>query len=136
MRVKYHKGKKGSKEVLIGIKRQGMYTLKDEVRSGSINVASTKPMSKTEPFHKRLGHVSEKGFVKLSKQNMLLGDKVEKLEFCEPCVFAKSCRVEFNKGKHRTHESLNYTHDDLWGPARNPSHSGTRYFLSIIDDYS
>jgi len=25
---------------------------------------------------------------------------------------------------------------DLWGPYRTPTHSGARYFLTIVDDYS
>src|SRR3954471_23054695 len=127
---------KGSKEVLRGVKKQGLYTLEAEVVSGSTNVASTKPLSKTEIWHMRLGHVSERGLVELGKQNLLGGDKIEKLKFCEPCVFGKSCRVKFNKGKQRTHGSLDYIHADLWGPARCASHSGARYFLSIVDDYS
>lgn len=51
-------------------------------------------------------------------------------------MFGKSCIVKFNKGKQRTHVFLDYVHANLWGPARNPSHSGIRYFLSIVDDYS
>ena len=39
---------KGSKEVLRGVKKQGLYTLEAEVVSGLTNVASTKPLSKTE----------------------------------------------------------------------------------------
>src|SRR3954462_15817515 len=85
---------KGLKEVLRGVKKQGLYTLEAEVVSGSTNVASTKPLSKTEIWHMRLGHVSERGLVELGKQNLLGGDKVEKLKFCEPCVLGKSCRVK------------------------------------------
>ena len=90
----------------------------------------------TELWYKRFDHVSERGMVEFAKQNLLCGDKVKKLDFCESCVFGKSCRVKFNKGKQRTHGSLNYIHVDLLGPARNPSHSGIIYFLSIVDDYS
>lgn len=64
------------------------------------------------------------------------GDKVKKLEFCKPCVFDKSFRVKFNKCKQRTLRSLVYIHTDLWGPVRNSSYLGARYFLSIVDDYS
>lgn len=35
-----------------------------------------------------------------------------------------------------TNGSLNYIHANLWGLARNHSHSGARCFLSIVDDYS
>ena len=31
---------------------------------------------------------------------------------------------------------MDYIHVDLWGPSRTPSHSGARYFLSMVDDYS
>lgn len=44
--------------------------------------------------------------------------------------------MKFNKGKQKTHGSLDYNHADLWGPARNSLHSGARYFISIVDDYS
>src|SRR4051812_29728782 len=127
---------KGSKEVLRCVNKQSLYTLEVEVINGSTNVESTKPLSKTEIWHMRLDHVSERGLVKLGKQNLLGGDKVEKLKICEPYLLGKSCRVKFNKGIQRTHGSLDYIHADLWGPARCASHSGARYFLSIVDDYS
>ena len=94
-----------------------MYILEAEVVSGSADVASKKPLSKIEIWHMRLGHASERGLVELGKQNLLGGDKVEKLKFCEPRVLGKSYRVKLNKGKQRTHGSLDYIHDDLWGPA-------------------
>lgn len=72
---------KGSKEVLRGIKRQGMYTLKVEVVSGLVDMVSTKHVSKAELWNKRLGHVSERGLVKFLKQNRLCGDKVKKMSF-------------------------------------------------------
>ncbi|XP_058724620.1 uncharacterized protein LOC131596076 [Vicia villosa] len=127
---------KGSEEVLRGIKRQDLYTIEAEVVSGLVDVASTKPVSKTELWHMILGHVSERGLIELGKKTLLGGDKVEKQEFCKPGVFGKSCRVKFNRCKQKTHGSLYYIHAYLWGPTRNPSHSCARYFLSIIDDYS
>lgn len=54
---------KGSKEVLRGLKKQGLYTLKYKVISGSAYVGSTKPVSEIELWHKRLVHVSERGLV-------------------------------------------------------------------------
>lgn len=50
----------------------------------------------------RLCHFSERGLVRLGK-NMLGGVMVQKLEFYEPYVFGKACKVNFNKGKKRTH---------------------------------
>ncbi|XP_050888302.1 uncharacterized mitochondrial protein AtMg00300-like [Lathyrus oleraceus] len=106
---------KGSKEVLRGMKKQGLYTLEAEVVSGYTDVASMKPLSKTKVWHMISGHVSERGLVELGNQNLLGGDKVEKLKFCELCVLGKSCRVKFNRGKQRTYGSLDYIHVDLGG---------------------
>lgn len=90
-----------------------MYTLEAKVVRGSVDVESIKPISKTEIWHMRLDHVSERGLVKLRKQNLLGSDVVEKLEFYEHCVFGKACRLNFNKVKQRKHGSLDYIHADL-----------------------
>src|ERR1051325_4460485 len=104
---------KVSKEVLRSVKNEGLYTLKDEVVSCSINVVSTKPYSKTKIFHMRVGHFSETGMIELGKQNLVGENKVKKLTFCEYCVLGKS-------------------ESDRWGPARCPLNSGAMYFLSIV----
>ena len=72
---------------------------------------------------RRLGHVSERGLVELSKQGMLCGDKVEKLNFCEHCVYGKTCKAKFGVGQQRTKGILDLIHADLWGPSRTLSHS-------------
>jgi len=84
----------------------------------------------------RLGHVSEKGLIELVKQELLCGDRMERLKFCEHCVYGKACRAKFNAGQQRTKGTLDYVHADLWDPTKIPSHSGARYFLNIVDDYS
>ena len=72
----------------------------------------------TKTWHLRLGHVSEWGLTELSKQNLLCGHKVGKLQFCENCVLGKSTRIKFTNAKHTTQSNLEYIHSDLWGPAR------------------
>lgn len=101
------------KEVLRGGKKKGLYTLEAEVVSSYVYFASTKPVSKKKLWHMILVHVNERGLVELVKQNLLGGDKIKKLEFYEPCVFRKACRVKFNKGKQRTHGSIDYIHVDI-----------------------
>lgn len=86
-----------------------MYTLKVEVVSGLVDIASTKSVLKTELWHMRLGHVGERGMVELGRRNLLGDDKIKKLELCDPCVFGKAYRVKFNKGKQKTHGSLDFT---------------------------
>lgn len=76
-------------------------------------ISSMKLVSKTKLCHMRFGHVSESGLVELGKQNLLCGNKVEKLDFCETCMFGKFCIVKFNKGKQRIHGSLDYIHANV-----------------------
>ena len=44
-------------------------------------------------------------------------------------------KVSFKAAIHRTKSRLDYVHSDLWGPLREPSIRGSRYLLTIIDDY-
>ncbi|GJS54945.1 retrovirus-related pol polyprotein from transposon TNT 1-94 [Tanacetum coccineum] len=84
----------------------------------------------------RLGHMSEKGMMELSKRGLLCGQNTRKLEFCKHHVFGKQHRVKFGTTVHRTKGTLDYIHSDLWGPSRVPSKGGARYMLTFIDDYS
>ena len=60
----------------------------------------------------RLGHVSEKGLLELSKQGQLGSDKLESL-FCEHCVYGKCHIVKFSTGMHTTKNRMDYIHFDL-----------------------
>ena len=51
-------------------------------------------------------------------------------------MLGKQRRVSFKAAIHRTKSTLDYVHLDLWGPSRETSVEGSRYLLTIIDDYS
>lgn len=87
-------------------------------------------------WHKRLSHISGKGLQELAKQGLLPHGTGNNLTFCEFCVVGKAKRQSFAKAQHSTKEILQYVHSDLWGPASNASLSGSRYFLTLIDDFS
>jgi len=126
---------KDSMVVMRGIMENGLYSVDGEVVIGFAATATGRVLSKTKLWHMRLGHVSEKGLIELAKQEVLCGDRMERLKFCEHCVCGKACRAKFNAGQQRTKGTLDYVHADLWGQTKTPSHSGARYFLSIVDDY-
>lgn len=87
-------------------------------------------------WHRRLGHMSEKGMEILMKRELIpkmcFGDK----EFCEHCVYGKHHKRSFKAGSHTSKGILDYIHSDLWGPSRTKSCGGASYFISFIDDYS
>lgn len=62
--------------------------------------------------------------------------EIDKLVFCERCIFGKQKRVSFPAAIHRTHGLLDYIHSDLWGPSTVTSLRGKRYMMTLIDDFS
>ncbi|KAL2607982.1 hypothetical protein R1flu_026555 [Riccia fluitans] len=96
-------------------------------------------------WHRRLGHMSEKGMEVLRKQDLLFGLKSSKLEFCEHCVFGKHKRSAFSVEIHRSTEVLEYAHSDMWfnlsypfelWHKRVPDYSKLRVFGCIARDVS
>ena len=126
---------KGSMVVMKENMSNGLYVLQESAVTGDV-VVSNQKINKTMLWHMRLGHMSERGLVELSKQGVLGVDKIEPLKFCEDCVLGKSSKVKFSTGIHNSKGTLDYIHADLWGPAQTASLAGARYFLSLIDDFS
>ena len=120
-----------------GTKINGLYILSGStVVDNSAASLVSKLDDSTSLWHNRLGHISEKGLHILLKQNLFGKDVISKLDFCDHCILGKHYRLSFNVGTHKSRSVLDYAHADLWGPAKNPTLGGKRYFLSIINNYS
>jgi len=52
------------------------------------------------------------------------------------CPITKQTRLSLNMSYISSHASFDLIHGDIWGPHRTHTHSGARYFLTIVDDYS
>uniref|UniRef100_A0A1S4A5X1 Uncharacterized mitochondrial protein AtMg00300-like n=1 Tax=Nicotiana tabacum TaxID=4097 RepID=A0A1S4A5X1_TOBAC len=103
--------------------QNGLYTLAGSTIVGSAN-ASTVQLSnddKARLWHMRLGHMSACGLEMLSNRNILEGEKINTLDFCEHSVLGKQKKVSFSTGKHNTRGVLDYIHSDLWSPSKLPS---------------
>jgi len=44
--------------------------------------------------------------------------------------------VKFSTDTYYLHDLLDYAHMDVWGPTKNASLGGHRYFVLVVDDYS
>ena len=104
------------KGVMCGI----LYFLQGSTVPGSAHAASSEVHQEdmTKLWHMRLGYMGERGMQVLSKEDLLAGHKVKRLEFCEHCVFRKLHRNKFPKAIHRTKGTLDYIHSDCLGPCR------------------
>uniref|UniRef100_A0A803NFL6 GAG-pre-integrase domain-containing protein n=1 Tax=Cannabis sativa TaxID=3483 RepID=A0A803NFL6_CANSA len=82
-------------------KSNGIYPLEGITVKNKKACVSNKHVNETEEWHKRLGHVSERGLHELNK-------------------------VKFGTGKRDTKGALVYVHSDLWESSKALSHFGSR----------
>ncbi|KAL8104982.1 hypothetical protein AgCh_028950 [Apium graveolens] len=86
-------------------------------------------------WHKRLGHMSEKGMKLLTSKGKIPELKNVEVGLCEPCVLGKQKRVTFAKsGRTPKAKKLELVHTDVYGPTIVASLGGSRYYVTFIDD--
>ncbi|RVW71155.1 Retrovirus-related Pol polyprotein from transposon TNT 1-94 [Vitis vinifera] len=72
----------------------------------------------TSLWHRRLGHISEKGMKMLLSKGKLPELKSIDFDMCESCILGKQKKVSFLKtGRTLKAEKLELVHTDLWGPS-------------------
>ncbi|QRV81849.1 Pol polyprotein/retrotransposon [Ceratobasidium sp. AG-Ba] len=97
------------------------------------NVATTGVL-----WHKRLGHVRPSVLQQMANAGQI--DNVSKRDLeeiaqCGSCAIGKGARLPFLASSSSTSEPLQVVHSDLCGPL-DASVGGSRYVLSLIDDFS
>jgi hypothetical protein len=96
---------KGSLVVMKGnLKSANLYLLQGITILGNVVVISKalSDSNATKLWHMRFGLMSELVLVELSKRGLLDGHTINKVQFCEHCVFGKHKRVKFNTSTHTT----------------------------------
>ena len=125
---------KGSLVMARGKKTNSLYTTEAKVQINSTNV-----MEKEVPielWHKRLGHMSEKGLQRLARQDLLPGMKGAHLQNCVDCIHGKQHRVAFRSSiPSRKPNILDLVHTDVC-TMQTKSLGGALYFVTFIDDCS
>ncbi|KAM0993394.1 hypothetical protein ACFX2A_009186 [Malus domestica] len=109
------------------------------VRGAAVSInQSVEDKDKTELWHHRLRHISQKWLQELHKQGLMEGMSSCKLDFCEYCVLGKQIKVSFasSNADNRSKEQLSYIHSDVWGPAPTKSNGGARYFVTFMNYFS
>jgi len=102
----------GALIIVKGSKMNRLYILDGSILIGHASVASVTSHNNSELWHLRLGHINERGLVKLSKQSLLGKNKFDKLEFCEHCILGKQHSVRFGSGMHYSSRPFEYVHSD------------------------
>lgn len=128
--------KQGNKTVISSLKLNGIYTVSADPSNYHCSAALNFKSNKSIIWHKRLGHISEKGLNILNKLGCFGKDKIKQLDFCENCILGKQKRLPFKTGTHKSSSTLDYLHASLWGPASVNTLSSFRFYLLIVDDFS
>ncbi|GJP59708.1 hypothetical protein CLOP_g15083 [Closterium sp. NIES-67] len=93
-----------------------------------------------ETWHERLCHVNFPMLQKLVKNGSLKGlevkGEVKEIGSCPTCLETKFSKFPFNSATGPAKTPLALVHMDVVGPTRAPSLSGSRYFLTIVDDHT
>ncbi|KAE8664067.1 hypothetical protein F3Y22_tig00112857pilonHSYRG00227 [Hibiscus syriacus] len=98
-------------------------------------IAVTDADRKSNLWHQRLGHMSEKVMKTLLSKRKLSDLKNVDVGICEDCIFGKQKKVSFAKiGKTLKAEMLELVHTDVWGSSPVPSLAGSLYYVTFIDD--
>ena len=127
---------KGAFVMAKGPKTGTLYTLKTLI--GKLDFAAIrKEGNSTDMWHKRLGHMSEKGLKILVDKNLLSGLKSYNLDLCEHCIYGRQRSVSFLRGGHDIKKKLlELIHLNVSGCVNIKSLGGASYFVTFIDDAS
>ncbi|CAI7824059.1 unnamed protein product [Closterium sp. NIES-53] len=91
-------------------------------------------------WHERLCHINIPMLQKLVKDGSLMGLEVKgaakKIGSCPTCLETKFTKFPFSSGTGSAKAPLALVHMDVVGPTRAHSLSGSRYFLTIVDDHT
>lgn len=109
---------------------------KFECNTNFVNSVDVKSL---DLWHRRCAHINAGNVYQTINYNLVSGvHKVDKEKIiCHECILGKLKRGPFKRIKKvTTNRPLELLHTDLWGPSPVDSHSGCKYFLGIVDDYS
>ncbi|KAG7553078.1 Zinc finger CCHC-type superfamily [Arabidopsis thaliana x Arabidopsis arenosa] len=126
---------RGSLVVARGEKLSSFYLMQAKVSKDSVNALENDHAM--ELWHKRLGHMSEKGMSVLSKKEAIPRISGLHLEKCAHCLRGKQHMVSFKSSvPSRKPKVLDLVHSDVCGPMKTKSLGGASYFVTFIDDHS
>ena len=124
-------------------KKQGrLFTM--EVKNSDANkmcfAYDNKKIAKIELWHKRIGHVNLQKLKNMQSHNLVNGLPLFKdrnmHQLCESCQYGKQTRLPFKRESFRSQYALQLIHLDVWGPTKETSLGGNKYYVTFIDDYT
>lgn len=123
---------KGSMTVARGQLCCSLYKTYLEVCSGELNAVEEN--NSPNLWHRRLGHMSDKGLKILAGKSYIPVNKSVSLDPCDHCLAGKQHRASFAKKSTRRQQKLELVHSDVCGLIEVESLGASKYFVTFIDD--
>ena len=120
--------------MLIGAAEQkdGLYFFRSTEAAAALHISNQ--LAK-DVWHNRLGHPSSKVLNLLPISGFSSSSDFDN-KACDICMQAKQTKDVFPTSLNKTMDVFQLVHCDLWGPYRITSNNGSRYFLTLVDDFS
>lgn len=83
-------------------------------------------------WHVKLGHLSISSMNKL----VFFDFKYDSNFICDVCHLTRQTKLPFPLSHIKTKSLFELIHIDKWGPYKNSTNNGHKYFLTIVDDFS
>ena len=114
--------------IMTGSEKEGLYCL-GTTQQATCNSVSGQSSSL---WHQRLGHPSSRAYSQFS----FLSNKSCTASTCPVCPLAKQTRKPFSLSSISSELPFELIHVDIWGGYHEPTYTGAKYFLTIVDDYT
>ena len=107
---------------------------KDKQAYSSSSSIPSSEKSAVMMWHRRLGHPSL-SYLKRLFPHLFRNKKSISLN-CEMCQLAKQTRVPYSLKPYVSSQPFSLVHSDIWGPCRIKNISGSKWFITFIDDHT
>lgn len=108
----------------------GLYMLTSPDKLSPSYVATICSAITFTTWHHRLGHISSKRLLTM-KDSLHISTKSPNCSPCRICPLAKQRRLSFPFNNHVASSPFDVIHCDVWGPFKNPTYAGHKYFLTL-----
>ncbi|MCO5595252.1 hypothetical protein L7F22_049292 [Adiantum nelumboides] len=131
--------KKNGKLVAQGKKVGRMFSL--NVNMPEMNAAmfaqGSGVVADVEIWHKRIGHANMQRLKLMQSKELVTSlpqfRVLEMHQVCAACQLGKQAKVSFPQERHVSRNMLEVIHFDVWGPTKNTSMGGCRFYVTFID---
>ena len=112
-----------------------------EIHAKRVPLKTEKAFLSLQLWHERMAHTDKRGILRMADKGLAKGLKIQNRDLesiCDNCAISKAQKspIPKKRSSERATNMLDKVHSDVCGPMEVPSLSGSRYFVTFIDEHS